>query len=221
MELHGWGRYPRQQAHLALPLSATQCVATLAHSAPLIAQGLGRSYGDSALAAQVLGTRYLDHFAAFDAQSGVLTCEAGVSLDAILRTFVPRNWFLPVTPGTRFVTVGGAIASDVHGKNHHSAGTFGTHVQRLELLLGNGERVNASPTDNAELFHATCGGMGLTGIILSVTLQLKPIVASDILQTTIKAPNLEAVLEALDMEVQERQALLTLAVVLAQAVIVK
>ena len=198
MELHGWGRYPRQQGHLALPLSATQCVATLAHSAPLIAHGLGRSYGDSALAAQVLGTRYLDHFAAFDAQSGVLTCEAGVSLDAILRTFVPRNWFLPVTPGTRFVTVGGAIASDVHGKNHHGAGTFGTHVQRLELLLGNGERVNTSPTDNAELFHATCGGMGLTGIILSVTLQLKPIVASDILQTTIKAPNLEAVLEAFE-----------------------
>lgn len=194
--LHGWGRYPRLQAHLALPVSATQCVATLVSSAPLIAHGLGRSYGDSALAALVLGTRYLDHFAAFDAQSGVLTCEAGVSLDAILRTFVPRGWFLPVTPGTRFVTVGGAVASDVHGKNHHVAGTFGAHVLRLELLLGNCERVNASPTERAELFHATCGGMGLTGIILSVTVQLKPIVASSILQTTVKAPNLEAVLEA-------------------------
>ena len=196
MELHGWGRYPRHQAHLALPLSAAQCVATLASSAPLIAHGLGRSYGDSALAAQVLGTRYMDHFAAFDAATGMLTCAGGVSLDAILRMFVPRGWFLPVTPGTRFVTVGGAIASDVHGKNHHGAGTFGTHVQRVELLLGNGERVNVSPTDNAELFHATCGGMGLTGIVLSATLQLKPIAASEILQTTIKAPNLEAVLEA-------------------------
>ena len=197
--LHGWGRYPRLDAQVALPLSATQCVATLASNAPLIAHGLGRSYGDSALAAQVLDTRYLDHFAAFDAQSGVLTCQAGVSLDAILRTFVPRGWFLPVTPGTRFVSVGGAIAGDVHGKNHHGAGTFGTHVQRLELLLGNGERMGASPTEHAELFHATCGGMGLTGIILSATLQLKPIVASDILQTTIKAPNLEAVLEAFDV----------------------
>jgi decaprenylphospho-beta-D-ribofuranose 2-oxidase len=196
MELYGWGRYPRQQANLALPLSATQCLATLASSAPLIAHGLGRSYGDSALAAQVLGTRYLDQFAAFDAATGMLTCAGGVSLDAILRMFVPRGWFLPVTPGSRFVTVGGAIASDVHGKNHHGVGTFGIHVQRLELLLGNGERVNASPTDNAELFHTTCGGMGLTGIILSATLQLKPIVASDILQATIKAPNLEAVLEA-------------------------
>ena len=196
MELHGWGRYPRLDAQVALPLSATQCVATLASSAPLIAHGLGRSYGDSALASQVLGTRYLDHFAAFDATTGVLTCAGGVSLDAILRTFVPRGWFLPVTPGTRFVTVGGAIASDLHGKNHHGAGTFCTHVQRLELLLGNGERVKASLTERAELFHATCGGMGLTGIILSVTLQLKPIVASSILQTTVKAANLEAVLEA-------------------------
>ena len=196
MELHGWGRYPRLDAQVVLPLSATQCVATLASHAPLIAHALGRSYGDSALASQVLGTRYLDHLAAFDAATGVLTCEAGVSLDTILRTFVPRGWFLPVTPGSRFVTVGGAIASDVHGKNHHGAGTFCAHVQRLELLLGNGERLDASPSDNAELFHATCGGMGLTGIILSVTVQLKPIVASDILQTTIKAPNLEAVLEA-------------------------
>lgn len=198
MELHGWGRYPRLDAQVALPLSATQCVATLASSAPLIAHGLGRSYGDSALAAQVLGTRYLDHFAAFDATTGVLTCAGGVSLDTILRTFVPRGWFLPVTPGSRFVTVGGAIASDVHGKNHHGAGTFCAHVQRLELLLGNGERVNASPTERAELFHATCGGMGLTGIILSVTLQLKPIVASSILQTTVKAANLEAILEAFE-----------------------
>jgi FAD/FMN-containing dehydrogenase len=198
MELHGWGRYPRLDAQVALPLSATQCVATLASSAPLIAHGLGRSYGDSALAAQVLGTRYLDHFAALDATTGVLTCAGGVSLDAILRTFVPRGWFLPVTPGTRFVTVGGAVASDVHGKNHHGAGTFCAHVQRLELLLGNGVRVNASPTERAELFHATCGGMGLTGIILSVTLQLKPIVASSILQTTVKAANLEAVLEAFE-----------------------
>ena len=198
MELHGWGRYPRQQAHLALPVSATQCVATLASSAPLIAHGLGRSYGDSALAAQVLGTRYLDHFVAFDANTGVLTCSGGVSLDAILRTFVPRGWFLPVTPGSRFVTVGGAIASDVHGKNHHVVGTFCAHVKRLELLLGNGERAIASATERAELFHATCGGMGLTGIIISVTLQLKPIVASSILQTTIKAANLEAVLEAFE-----------------------
>ena len=144
----------------------------------------------------MLGTQYLDHFEAFDADSGLLTCMAGVTLDAIVRSFVPRGWFLPVTPGTRFVTVGGAVASDVHGKNHHGEGTFCAYVQQLDLLLGNGERVTASPTENTELFHASCGGMGLTGIILSATLQMKPIVASSIVQTTVKAPNLESVLEA-------------------------
>jgi FAD/FMN-containing dehydrogenase len=196
MEIHGWGRYPRVDAKVALPSTASQCVTTLTNHAPLIAHGLGRSYGDSALAVQVLGTSYLDHFLAFDPTTGALICEAGVSLDSILRTFVPRGWFLPVTPGTRFVTVGGAIASDVHGKNHHGVGTFGAQVQCVDLLLGNNQRITASPTENVDLFHATCGGMGLTGIILSTTLQLIPIVASDILQTTVKANNLEAVLEA-------------------------
>lgn len=198
MELYGWGRYPRLDAQVALPLSATQCAVALQGAAPLIARGLGRSYGDSALAPQVLSTRHLDHFQAFDAASGLLACAAGVSLDDILHTFVSRGWFLPVTPGTRFVTVGGAIASDVHGKNHHGVGTFSAHVRRMEILLGNGERVTVSPTENSDLFHATCGGMGLTGVILSATVQLKPIRASDIIETTIKAPNLDAVLEAFD-----------------------
>lgn len=199
MELHGWGRYPRLDAQVTQPLSVTQCVAALRRgAAPLIARGLGRSYGDSALAPQVLSTRHLDHFQAFDAASGLLTCAAGVSFDDILRTFVPRGWFLPVTPGTRFVTVGGAIASDVHGKNHHVDGTISAHVRRIELLLGNGERVTASPTENTDLFHATCGGMGLTGVILSATVQLKPIRGSDIIETTIKVPSLDAVLEAFD-----------------------
>jgi decaprenylphospho-beta-D-ribofuranose 2-oxidase len=198
MELHGWGRYPRSDADVVLPLSASQCAVTVQGQAALVARGLGRSYGDSALAAQVLCTRHLDHYLAFDAATGLLTCEAGVSLDAILRTFVPRGWFLPVTPGTRFVTVGGAIASDVHGKNHHRAGTFSLHVQSVRMLLGNGEQVSASATVNADLFHATCGGMGLTGIILSATVQLKPISASDIIETTIKAPSLEVALEAFD-----------------------
>ncbi|MBK7315010.1 FAD-binding oxidoreductase [Candidatus Aalborgicola defluviihabitans] len=127
--------------------------------------------GDSGPAPQVLCTRYLNHFQAFDDTTGLLTCAAGVSLDDILRTFAPRGWFLPVTPGTRFITLGGAIASDVHGKNHHVHGAFSAHVHVIELLVGNGERVMTSPTENPDLFHATCGGMGLTGIILSATLQ--------------------------------------------------
>lgn len=196
MELSGWGRHPRLNAQVTLPLSATQCGTDLHHTSPLIARGLGRSYGDSSLAPKVLCTRHLDYLQAFDAKSGILTCAAGVSLDAILRTFIPRGWFLPVTPGTRFVTVGGLIASDVHGKNHHGVGTFSAHLLSMDLLLGNGEYLTISPTKHADLFHATCGGMGLTGVILSAKFQLKPIRSSDILQTTYKTPDLEAVLEA-------------------------
>jgi decaprenylphospho-beta-D-ribofuranose 2-oxidase len=197
-ELHGWGRYPRQMVRTWRPCTATECAATLECAAPLIATGLARSYGDSAMANRVLNTQSLDNFIAFDADTGELICESGVSLDAILRTFVPRGWFLPVTPGSRFVTVGGAIASDVHGKNHHGAGTFGQHIQCLTLLLGNGEIVSASPTENADLFAATCGGMGLTGLILKVTLTLKRISSSNILQTTLKVQNLQAALDAFE-----------------------
>lgn len=198
MELHGWGRYPRQEARVVEPLSRQQCLRAVPDALPLIARGRGRSYGDSALGPRVLSTRYLDQLHAFDPETGLLSCAAGTSLDDILRTFVPRGWFLPVMPGTRFITVGGAIASDVHGKNHHRDGTFSAHVASLQILLGNGECVGASPSDKAELFHATCGGMGLTGVIVSAVLRLKRIAASDVLETRIKAPSLDAVLEAFD-----------------------
>lgn len=196
--LSGWGRYPCLDAEVSFPQSITQCTSALLGHEGLIARGLGRSYGDSSLAGHVLNTRYLNHFLDFEAATGLLRCAAGVTLDEILRIFVPRGWFLPVTPGTRFVSVGGAIASDVHGKNHHVDGTFTQHVRELELLLGNGEHVMASWQHNPELFHATCGGMGLTGLILSASIQLKPIGASDIIETTIKARSLAAVLDAFE-----------------------
>lgn len=197
-ELHGWGRYPRLAAVVSEPASPFDCSASLAAGRPLIARGMGRSYGDSALGANVLSTRRLDRFRAFDTGSGELACDAGVSLDEILRVALPRGWFLPVTPGTRFVSVGGAVASDVHGKDHHVNGTFGAHVREIELLLGNGERVAASPTHNADLFRATCGGMGLTGVILGVRLQLRAVASSEIVQTSRRLPGLEALLAALD-----------------------
>ncbi len=196
MELNGWGRYPKLDATVQMPLSISQCVDTLSNTKSIIARGLGRSYGDSSLAAHILDTRYLNHFISFDDTSGLLKCSAGVSLDDILNNFVHRGWFLPVTPGTRFITVGGAIASDVHGKNHHLDGTFTNHIKEIELLLGNGERALISHTNKRELFLATCGGMGLTGIILSATLQLKRIKSSNIIETTIKTKNLEEVLSA-------------------------
>lgn len=139
--------------------------------------GNGRSYGDSCLTrtGTLLDLRGLDRFIAFDEKTGLLECEAGVLLSDILAHFVSRGWFLPVTPGTRFVTLGGAIANDVHGKNHHRAGTFGHHVRRIELLRSDGRRIVCSPRENSDWFAATVGGCGLTGIILSAEIALKRI----------------------------------------------
>lgn len=198
MELSGWGRYPRVQADVGFPQSLPDFYEAVKRGHPLIARGLGRSYGDSSLANHVVETQFYSRFQEFDEASGLLTCDAGVSLAEILAVFVPKGWFLPVTPGTRFVTVGGAIASDVHGKNHHVDGTFGQHVTEIKMVLGNGEEVVASPTQNPDLFYATCGGMGLTGIITGATIQLKPIKSSQILETTIKTPDLEDVLSAFE-----------------------
>src|SRR5829696_9646456 len=141
-----------------------------------LTRGLGRSYGDASLPstpdARVAGSRLADRVIAFDAETGVLRAEAGLTLRDINRTYLPRGWFVPVTPGTSFVTLGGAVASDVHGKNHHSAGTFGRHVRRLRLRAGTGEIVEASPEIESDLFDATIGGMGLTGHMLDVEVVL-------------------------------------------------
>lgn len=196
--ISGWGGYPRQNAELLIPRSAAECRTAVDQHATLIARGMGRSYGDSANAGTVLQTHYCDHFIAFDSATGLLSVEAGTTLREILKIIVHQGWFLPVTPGTSFVTVGGAIASDVHGKNHHLAGTFGQHVVSMVLLLGTGEVVQTSPTKLPDLFHATCGGMGLTGVILTATLQLMPIRSAAIIQNTIKAKCLESACEAFE-----------------------
>lgn len=196
--ISGWGGFPKQQAQVLTPLSLSGCQSQLQQNASLLARGMGRSYGDSANAATVLQTVYLNHFIAFDSDTGLLTVEAGVMLRDILNVTVKRGWFLPVTPGTSFVTVGGAIASDVHGKNHHVAGTFGQHVVSMTMLLGNGETVTTSLTKLPDLFHATCSGMGLTGVILTASIQLIVIKSAYITQKTIKAGSLEEVCEAFE-----------------------
>lgn len=146
----------------------------------LLPYGLGRSYGDSCLnnGHTLLDTHRMRRFRHFDASTGLLDCESGTTLEEILQLAVPRGWFLPVTPGTKFVTIGGCIANDVHGKNHHRAGTFGSHVQSLELLRSDGSQVHCTPEENAELFRATIGGLGLTGLITSAVLQLRKIESS-------------------------------------------
>ena len=197
-KIYGWGRYSQQDAYLHAPPSSASLVFTAKQQDSVLARGMGRSYGDSANALNVLQTTYLNHFIEFDKATGKLTAEAGITLREILEIIVPSGWFLPVNPGTSYVTLGGAIASDVHGKNHHSAGTFGQHVESLSIVLGTGEVVTASPQSHADLFHATCGGMGLTGIIMSATIQLIPIRSSLISQKTIKADCIEAACEAFE-----------------------
>lgn len=150
--------------------------------------GNGRSYGDSCLndGGFLLDVRKLDRFLSFDRTTGILRCEAGVLLSDILSFSVPQGWFLPVTPGTKFVTVGGAIANDVHGKNHHRSGTFGCHVLRFEILRSDDSRILCSPYENKEFFSATIGGLGLTGVILWAEIALKPITSPLIRSETIR-----------------------------------
>ena len=192
MQIHGWGNYPTIEAEVTKPLYLSDC-AQMIKAGPFIGRGMGRSYGDSANAQRVLQTTQLDRYLDFDANAGTLTCEAGVTLREILSNITTKGWFLPVTPGTSFVTIGGAIASDVHGKNHHITGTFCEHVTEITMLLGSGEIVTTSPTEKADLFHATCGGMGLTGVILTATIRLKAIKSTNIIQKTLKADCLASI----------------------------
>jgi FAD/FMN-containing dehydrogenase len=197
-KIYGWGRYHQQDAYLHAPASSASLELTAKQQNSVLARGMGRSYGDSANALNVLQTTYINHFIEFDKATGKLTAEAGITLREILEVIVPSGWFLPVTPGTSYVTLGGAIASDVHGKNHHISGTFGQHVMSMNMLLGTGEIISISPQHYADLFHATCGGMGLTGVIMSATIQLIPVRSSLISQKTIKADCIEAACEAFE-----------------------
>ena len=200
MKMHSWGRYPISDSTLETPRSTGDLAQRLRvlhtqDESKIIARGMGRSYGDSALSTALFCTKDIDQFISFDESTGLLICAAGLTLDNILRVFMPRGWFLAVVPGTRFVSVGGAIASDVHGKNHHVDGTFCEHVTALRLMLASGEIVNCTRTENAALFHATCAGMGLTGIVLEATLRLRKIQSSAIEQRTIRTANLQEVFE--------------------------
>ncbi|MGZ3769120.1 MAG: FAD-binding oxidoreductase [Bdellovibrio sp.] len=182
-----WGLYPiaENQNYVSIE-NRFKILPSITSS--MLPRGLGRSYGDSCLndGGTLLGTDQLNHFISFDPEQGLLCCESGVSFDEILKVMVPQGWFLPVTPGTKFITVGGAIANDVHGKNHHCEGTFGHHVHRFELVRSNGERLICSRSSNSELFFATIGGLGLTGFITWAEFSLKKIFSSYVHQEQIK-----------------------------------
>ncbi|HET9183509.1 MAG TPA: FAD-binding oxidoreductase [Candidatus Angelobacter sp.] len=190
-EYLSWGRYPRLECEKAFQIYWDDQVLPLLlneQEGSLLPYGLGRSYGDVCLngGRNLIDCSHLNHFISADFESGWIRCEAGVSLADILELTVPRGWFLPVTPGTRFVTVGGAIANDVHGKNHHRAGTFGSHVRKLALCRSDIGIVICSPDENTELFNATIGGLGLTGVILWCEIGLRAIHGASIDLETIQ-----------------------------------
>jgi FAD/FMN-containing dehydrogenase len=197
MSLNSWGMYPKVRSKI-LKFFDIDTLKNDLKTGSLIPYGNGRSYGDSALGDVMLDMRDHNRFISFDEKEGLLEVESGVLLSEIIEAFVPRGWFLKVTPGTKLITVGGAIASDIHGKNHHQEGCFSECVKSFKIMVANGEIKEVSKKKNQELFLATCGGMGLTGVILSAKIYLKKINSKYIDQVTIKTKNLKETFEAFE-----------------------
>lgn len=197
-QIANWGNYPvieSSEESFAFP---EQLHALLSREESFIPRGNGRCYGDASLAFNIISTLKFDKILSFDSNSGVFECQSGLMLDQILEVIVPQGWFLPVTPGTKFITVGGAVASDVHGKNHHVDGSFSNHILEMDIVLASQNSITCSSVNHTDLFEATCGGMGLTGIISRVKFQLKKIETSYISQKQIKARNLEELIHLFD-----------------------
>jgi len=201
LELTGWGR---TASSVATVVDASDdeldasTISELASPRGIIARGLGRAYGDPAQNAGGSVVRLTPGPIVLDPAGGTVTAGGGVGFDELLRHLVARGWFVPVTPGTRFVTVGGAIASDIHGKNHHTDGTFGSHVEAMTLLLADGTRRSITESSDPALWWATIGGMGLTGIIVDATFRLLPIETSRCMVETERMPNLDALLDRME-----------------------
>ncbi len=195
VRLAGWGMTEPTVAEVAQPRSADEVAALMkgVSAAGVIARGLGRSYNNAAQndGGLVLSMAGMADVLSFHQASGVVTCEAGVSLEQLMVRLLPAGWFVPVSPGTRQVTVGGAIAADVHGKNHHSAGSFARHVLSFDLLTADGDVRTVTPESDADLFWGTAGGMGLTGIILRATIAMKPVETSRLIVDTVRTANID------------------------------
>ena len=200
MKIYGWGKFPTVAAELFAPIDRTALQEFIAEeqNRSFICRGAGRSYGDSSLAETIVSSRFLDSFAEFNSADAIVDCGAGVILGDILKLAIPKGLFLPVLPGTKTVSVGGAIAADIHGKNHHIDGCFSNFVISFNLLLASGEVIQCSQVKNTELFRATCGGMGLTGVILSARIQLEKVSSVTINQRSLVASDLDSCLDILD-----------------------
>jgi FAD/FMN-containing dehydrogenase len=197
-KVSNWGNFPVVEKEMRSEDSLAKIQEYVRNHHEIIARGNGRCYGDAALAENIFSTKRLNKFISFDRLNGIIECESGVLLSEVLEVIIPQGYFLYVTPGTKYITVGGAIASDVHGKNHHAEGCFSEYVLEFSLLNENGEVLNCSRSENADKFWATIGGMGLSGIILSAKFKLKNIETSFIRQERIKAENLEQIFRLFD-----------------------
>lgn len=191
-----WIRYPKYSPKCYYFTTLNDVVKLYREAIPFIPYGNGRSYSDCCLSKNVLLLRSQRYILDFDEKNGIIHCLAGVLLSEIIEFVVPKGWFLKVTPGTKYITVGGAIASDVHGKNHHKDGCFSESVVEFRLLLPSGDIVTCKKGD--ELFHATCGGMGLTGVIIDAKIQLKKIQSKNLRQQTLKTKNLQETFEVFE-----------------------
>jgi len=197
-KIANWGNYPVIESD-EKAFSFTEDIQNYARQHEhFITRGNGRCYGDASLAPATLSTLKYDKIISFDDKKGLFECQSGLTLDRILEVIVPKGWFLPVTPGTKFISVGGAVASDVHGKNHHIDGSFSSHIHEMDIIGSEGEIITCSANEKKDLFWATCGGMGLTGIISRVKFDLKKIESSYIKQKQVKAKNLEEVIRFFD-----------------------
>jgi decaprenylphospho-beta-D-ribofuranose 2-oxidase len=199
--LTGWGRVAPSTAELAEPATAADAARLLAEgtSRGVIARGLGRSYNNAAQCAGgvVISTGRLNRITALDPATGLATCEAGVSLEQLMVAGLPSGWFVPVSPGTRQVTVGGAIAADVHGKNHHVAGSFARHVRSVDIVLPGGELRTVTGQSDPGLFWASAGGMGLTGLIVRATVQLTRVATSQVRVDTVRTADIDETMAVL------------------------
>lgn len=205
MEISGWGLYPRARSLVVRPESVDE--AARLNSNQVIARGQGRSYGDAAMSAEglVLLTERLCHRRSFDSRTGLLVAEAGMTIEEVLRDFLPEGWFPSVTPGTKFVSLGGCVAADIHGKNHHRDGSFAEYVDELEIVSADESRRRCSPEKDAELFWATVGGMGLTGIITEVAFRLRAVESSYMVAQHHRARDLDASLSMLEDDALDDQ----------------
>lgn len=194
--LTGWGRSTRSAAQVVAPTSPQECADVVADAKTVLGRGMGRAYGDAAQCAggTVVSTTNLTQCSE---PGPVMTIAAGMSIDELLRISVPAGYFVPVTPGTRYVSIGGALASDIQGKNHHADGALSAHTEAIDLVLASGERVTVGPDADPELFWATTGGMGLTGLITGARIRMRPVETSKLLVDTTRAEDLDDLIAAM------------------------